>query len=380
MCHNVAHELIKAKLLESKVIFSEFTGNGYWDFEDMNGISVRSPSNMMLALREFGHWIRNLEIKTVSNSDATMRLSEIVDLLEKHSSETLEELHISDIDQNLFKNVKTTFGKVEIISLAGKIGGLGNEQFYFNEIFPALRELYIDNVFIRDSNNLTFEMPQLECLHSINFNLLNKERESVIEEMFRMNPQIRRLTLTDVDPNVVQAAADNLLNLEHFELSHYNKNDDEDHSFHFEDMKTFKIDIQLDGIMPRHITFGQKLEEFEVQFINRNPNVFNVIESHRNLKKLHLHGYLTNDEVLRLAAAELDVNEMTFYTNYDVALESTVQAIQSCKQLNKFHLEVIKRDRHFFGKLREQFESEWIIDIEKNISTDGRSVYFTKKK
>lgn len=368
-CRKTAYEHIRQRFSTKLIIFYNFAYNGDYDFNEEygNSIQIRNPKNIIQALEVAGSSIRRLQIGSVSYNK---QISEIINLIFEHCSKTLVHLYLFEVEQNIFKNVIATFDKVKIVSLVRSVDGLGNEKFDFRDLFPAVHELELIQFDYYDASNLTIEIPQLDKLYISHRNPLSNQTESVIEEIFKKNPQIQSLIYDNIQPKMLKAVADHLPTLGKLEMLNYHKNRNDEYSYHFEHLKVFKIENKLDASWPSHLTIGDQLEEFEVYFYQRSEHIIRFIEEHKNLKKLRNHGNnFSNDDILRLAAANLSVTEMRLQCDYGVEDETIVHAIKNFKQLQKLHLLRFTSDegklKIFIRKLHEHFANEWNIENEK---------------
>lgn len=367
-CKKAVFEIVKPIFSQKWIIFNEFSHRKY-DFEvDSESITIQDPLNMITVLEGIGESIRKLSIQAVSG--ASIQVKPVIELVTKHCSVSLEKIYLAGINYKIFESVTTKFDNVKIVSLAGLIGSLGNEKFSFFELFPKICELDLFDLKIHSSNNLIIKIPQLEKI-SYGQRHIGDDNDLLFEKIIKINPQIRNVTFYNIQPKLLKFISNQLLNLEYLELQHYQHHSNNiNHSYHFENVKVFKIDNGLDSSWPNNLTFSDKLEEFNVDYFWTNPDAIDLIELHPNLKKLYIHGYnpVGNNDLKRLIAINLSVTEMALYFGYSIENNLIVQLIKNCNQLNKIHLNRFISNQseinEFIQILRKHFESEWNIEID----------------
>lgn len=323
-------------------------------------------------LTYFGYLIQNLRIEHYFlPKDELISLYKLVSL---HCSETLTQIHLNNELEDVFTEFSKPFKRVENVSLSGGFERLYNSQFSFNELFPAMRRLCLGDSNVFDMNWVDQKLPNLEHV-SINiwitYSIPGCFNETIVERLFKANPHIRSLDLDYVSPNMLKLVSDELKNLETLRIAHYDMSlDDGSKSLYFEHLKSFTMELGTHS-MPQRITFGN-LEVFKTDATPEDCYRWvEFIERDKNVKKLQVNAFLMNDEILRLATATSNLEEVLIMCESDIESESVVKLIKHFKQLKKLDLKM--RDTNstdmIMNILRPTFETDWFIsnDIENNV-------------
>lgn len=379
---NLVEDDLKERLQRKMVIFTSLLPSpDHDDFDETDDyIRIRHAPTALQLLRDFGPYLRRLTIEHVPQNSDFQTSKAVFELIQEQCTDTLEQLHLKRLGHYFFLNTTTPFKNVVNVSLTAEVSAIGNQQFDLSQLFPNLRHLYLSYVNTWNLNRLIVNYPNLVNLYvdvyQFDIPEFVSEREAI--EIVKKNPQIRSLTLRRVQPNLLKAVAENAKNLEQFELYEYDEKANETNHFHFDSVKRFKLSENVVRSMPENITFSS-LDEIQVQAYPRDSWYIRFAETHRNLKKFEIIGPFTlrNDEIVRLAAAKLNLTEISIYTDKDVKAESIVELIQSGNQLNRVQLKMDAPDSTVLTTiwaLRNHFECEWQIIVRRNV------VYLQKKQ
>lgn len=280
-------------------------------------------------LKYFGHLIRSLSVQIFSGIRAETEL--IKKSINLYCSETLIEIDIKNYNSpNFFESMTNPFKMVQKVSLYGKFDKLNNSQLNSGEIFPALRQLTTALSVKLDDINSIGHFPLLERMIA-DFTTYENEEVCVAEykRLITMNPQIRSLILIHATQDLLKFSADNLPYLESLELEYYEgRHQDESVTIHFKNVKHFKI-IGISISIPNNISFG-RLIEFETGGCPKSCRKWiDFVEEYKNLEKFRLNDcYLRNQDVLRLAQAELNADEILFQCDWNINIRSIGKLIE----------------------------------------------------
>lgn len=310
-------------------------------------------------LRNFGNLITNLKIlKPFKLSDSEAK--KIYRNINIHCADTLTHFHLKDQYHDVFAEFKRPFNAMETLYLEGYFTKVENANATFNMIFPSLRRLILESVNIHLINVSDQKMSQLEHFETENFGSF---KTSSIKQLIENNPQIRSLSLKAVRPNLLQFVAEKLPRLQNLTLDYYVE--DSEHidgsGLNFRHLKRLEM---RGSNMPSNITFGE-LEELTVYVTKQKiTNLIDLIMDYRvSLRKLWLVVYLTNQEVLQIANANLKLIELRFTCENDVEVQSIVKLIEVSTELRRL-------DIHFFWgilmqstfeELEKRFAYKWTI-------------------
>lgn len=368
-----AMDIVRRRFAKKMVIFDllwvHSTSNDYTETNEY--IEIEHAEAAIKMLIQFGRFIKNLKIQHVSTVSHLDRepTKKVYRLIQEHCSESLTQFHFKHNEFNYFDYVTKPFKNVQNVTLNGNMNHLGNNQLNLQQIFPAMRYLHVNLLRIKNMSTLTLEFPHLEHLNvaicTVNFN--EYVREPTIVELIRKNPQIRSIVLGNLYLNLLEVVSETLVNLEQLTLYSYFE-PVAGVEYHFEQVKSFKFSNNWGQSMPSNITFGEHLEEFEVNARLHDHKYIDFIENNRNLKKICIHKP-DNDDIQRLAAAELNVTEISISFDNDVEGENLVQLVKNCKQLNQLHLKMTSANQkieEIFSMLRKEFENRFISNMYKN--------------
>lgn len=360
---NLAENVLRLTFSKKMVVFSTLSlSKGL--LETARIIQVWDVRSAVDILKTFGPNIRNILIDNISEHHDKQK--EVFELIQEYCSETLTQFHYHGNRNNYFEYITKPFKNVHNVSLAGQVTSLNNYQFNFQELFPELHSLYFDNVCMQNTSSIALHFPHLEYLYAGIWS--NKYTgyvtASVIMNIIRKNPQIRSINFKRATPQLLKIAADFLPNLESLELSYYEENQ-HDLDIHFKHVKSFKVHFCPKQTVPSGISFGDSLEEYQFQAYPQNHRYTDFIVNNRNLKKIRGKFGLENRDIEQLAAADLNVVEMSIACHHYVRAANLVKLIENCKKLKRLHLSIDSNlpIYEIATSLRERFESEWIIDV-----------------
>lgn len=372
---NLVEDDLNDRFKRKMVIFTSLLPSpNHDDFDETDDyIRIRHAPTALQLLRDFGPSLRRLTIEHVPQNSDFQTSKAVFQLIQEQCTDTLQQLHLKRLGHYFFLNTTTPFRKVENVSLTADVAALGNQQFNLSQLFPSLRHLYLSYVNTWNLNRLVVNYPNLEHMsidvYQFDIPEFVAEREAI--DIVKKNAHIRSLSLRRVQSNLLKDVAENAKSLERFELYEYDEKDNETNHFHFDGVKSFKLSENVVRSMPENITFSN-LDEFQVQAYPQDSRYISFVERHRNLKKFEIIGPfgLKNDEIVQLAAAKLNLFELSIKTEKDVKAESIVELIQSGKQLNQVQLKMNAPDSTVLATistLRKHFECEWQINVNRYV-------------
>lgn len=344
-----AGDIVRRRFAKKMVVFDLLWPHDIpYDYvETAEYIEMKHAETTIKMLKQFGRYIQNLKIQHISTERHLDRepTKEVYKLIQELCSETLTQFHLKHVQLNYFENVTKVFKNVQNVTLEGNLINLGNDRLNLSEMFPAMRSLRVNMIQLQNRSTLILKFPQLEHLHvdiySTDFRTY--VTEPIIVELVKENPQIQSIVIGNLCMNLLQVVAENLINLEQLSLHNYYEVDS-NATFHFEHVNSFKISNDRMQNMPTTITFGEQLEEFEAnaQLTSLNHKYVTMIENNRNLKRISINGPngLDNEDVQRLASANLNVVDLSIVCDIRVREENLVQLVKNCRELNRFHLKM----------------------------------------
>lgn len=372
----LATDVYKRKYSQKSV---DITQHSYKEdiIEYSDSFNIEKFDQISKLFQFFGHLITKVEIHGIRTEiktglrhifDRTIEHG-IKDILKLVNNRTvdLKELILSGREHDPFKYVDKPFSNVETLSLFEiKYNTLSGEHLKFNELFPNVRRLNVNTVYVNEINSLIVPFKQLEHLSINSYEII------AIGELIKKNSQIRNFTFCHGSIDLMRILCNDLPNLEYLEINFvfpinlmYNGN-----LIKFETVKHLKINSKLEAEhtvdFPKNIFFEQ-LEVLDLQlrvgahfpdewieFIGRNVH----------LKKLKLDVWYMFDEHFTSLIGNLpNLVEAFFVLDKRVTAETIITFLDANEILKK--LELLSISKNIFQKLKIQIEHEWKLTEEK---------------
>lgn len=152
----------------------------------------------------------------------------------------MQELYIKSAGEHFFNEFEKPFRNLEILSLTGRFNELAKIENSLSGMFPTLRHLILDVMSPNELNSIVRNdvFPHLEYLKFIVRVPLDSS-ESLLCELIKLYPQIRKVQLHHISPKILQFLANQMPNLEMMEV--ILRNYQENYQIHFEHLKILKI-------------------------------------------------------------------------------------------------------------------------------------------
>lgn len=168
--------------------------------ETEDTIYMRQLDVILRILKQFGGLISHLEFD-FSDGNRFLIDAESVNIIcesiNRHCSYTLKHFDISNYHANFFDKMIKPFAKVEILSIVGQFNNLSSNTLNFVQLFPALRQLKLGYIYVRDTSCINRKFPRLKQLHVeiSQHTMSSKFDENDIFNLLKKNPQICNLKL-----------------------------------------------------------------------------------------------------------------------------------------------------------------------------------------
>lgn len=178
--------------------------------------------------RHFGHAIKFVQITLNDKYFSENEIFTILKSVNLHCSKTLNVFTL--LNGNSFKISLEAFEKpfehVTNVSIGGELDSLGNSNFTFNEIFPAMNSLSMKYlVELHNKSSLEQRFPHLKTLRALiwvyNFDIKMKFDENSCKQIIENNQQIQNLNFIGATRSLLKFVAENLPQLEHLDLQNY---------------------------------------------------------------------------------------------------------------------------------------------------------------
>lgn len=324
-------------------------------FNKRDTIHLRDFETILKVLKYFGGSITKLMIEF-----EVMHANEIKSILEyirvfctKLTTFDIRNGEEADIDQMhpmpTVQNVSITVVQLE------------NMGELIERIFPNMKRLDIKNFQVTNPQCLAHHFPSLEHL-DVSF-FINGFRVSHIEDVVKMNPQIRSLRLHMCPVEFMKVIKNNLPNIESLELVWPLENFFQPGAkvVHFENMKTIAID-GLFKLIAFPFTFNPaKLKELRIGCISHfNKNWIDFIMRHKHLTKLEITRVrMSETELMRFAHELTNLNEFSADFGRVTETNHIITFLEKCKDLHELRL--FSPKNQVIDVLRERLVDKWDI-------------------
>lgn len=327
-----------------------------------------------LILRTFGHLIDKL---VIGYDGITLdQRKDIHHLIFEYCSKSLTSVELIEWDENVLESFKIQLPNVNHLTLSGNLKSKSNgvlsifndNALALSEIFPGLRELTLDTLWVTDPSILNVRFPQLKHVkitllpppfnHPLDHYFAKSK--PAMKKLFENNPQIKSLTINNCNSLAyVQIAAENLPDLEEFEVN-FGRLEEKytGEQFHFENLK--KLVMKIGNIDMAPIMTLKNVEEIRLECIDQECNhlPFNTVS---NLKKLFIVGYTFNTEKILSLAEKIPFLEKLFIASEsDVDASAVIRLIVGSKRLEKLTL-VNPFGQSLFDTITRHLTAEWKI-------------------
>lgn len=352
----------QAPLLDTTVTYNQTEGP----------IKLKDFDTISKVFKYFGPLIKSLKAKYLT-SDMEIQTT-INQLINTQCSDTLKQFDIISYKNNFFDDFSKPFKGVENVSVRGLFARFGGEDFCFSTLFPNMQRLTLQ---LAKGQNMSWFDREFKHLTHVNIDFCYYDApgcfdEEILEKFVNKNPQIQSLRISYLSRKLLKYIAKRLNSLETLQVEYYDddddttlQNDDRD-EIYFENLKNLTMK-RGDQSMPRNIFF-QNLVELRT---DANPRKctrwIEFIETNKNLKKLVVFGrFLKKEEIVRMAAAKLNLVEVTMRCKKDMDYQTIVTFIEKSNQLRKLTLKFNKESMP-----RESFDTITKL-MQKNLSVQWR--------
>lgn len=330
-------------------------------------IEILTLDAILNTLRNFGKYIRKLKI-IIDNADS--KESKIIsNFVNKYCSDTITEFELRIDKGNAQNYLKNSFKNAQIVSFLNRLplnigGGLS-----MNETFPRLRILSLS----RNSGNVGYLKSYLPNLEHVQIDIGRFSNDQFIKKIFRFNPDIRSISLSEAWPVLLRKVNIMLPHLEHLSVGSFEMHNG-DEQIQFENVKTFGVKgvfgSSMNILLPN-------LERLTISLIESSAGESitggfgewigdwaEFMDNHNHLRRFHLEYLLKNEQskYFELLTWDLlDLEEMTVssLSGQYIHISSIIRFIERHEHLVRFELEdCMEDDKH---TLRERFQSTWNI-------------------
>lgn len=379
---SMARQIFRRKFAH-KFVEIKSESNPYSD--DKDRIYLRNVESARKVLQRFGQSIYRMKLNFRESFDISPSEMETMSkMVNLYCSETLKEIVINEEHNSFFSQIEKPFKSVEHVELTGYYKDLHSKSLNFKEMFPAMKRLSLPYTEFDSMDQMFQHFPNLMELrvHFYDMGMTRMMSENDIEQIVRVNPQIRSLQVHSASETFLRVASEALPNLEflriepiwHQQASNFAEFHGADISF--KNVKILEVKRPLSAC---HIEF-ERLEELRAMFaLNRDFEWWlHFIKKNTYLKKFQsIEGRIDDYDILIFAhRGNLNLEEISITLAKDVEVKSLVELVTANPNTKKF---CFKFDEEHskralkLSELRDEFKNTWkithnsdSIELEKN--------------
>lgn len=361
-------------------------GADMWNFDRASGkynfkkisvsddsIVIERFSTAVEMLRNFGHVIKNLEIRPFLGWSEE-NVEQILELINLHCSETVKALQFFYLGEDISSKLTLPFQAVETVGLMSRSNNtkLISSEFGFNRLFPAIQYLYMDSYSVINlsyEDKMDYVMPHLRHIER-KMGVMNEDlfNETQFRKIIKSNPQITSITLTDCNAKTLEFLSLHAPNLENLESFFYQHEDGDDYTkIRLNKLKKLKFHADV----PRPFVCDN-LEELTVDTSKAFADVLTFIANCVNLKRFLCNQSLDNGQILSLAAINMTVSEVKFHFDQSTEAEIIIRFLESSRTLEKLQLSMhidafVLRLGNELSKILPRLIDTWTIEVSEDI-------------
>jgi len=322
-------------------------------------IKINDYEMLLKTFKYFGHTITKLRVNYCIGKHLQAKL--IGKLISKYLSESLTEVEFLNSKAKTIEYITKPLINVISVSFGGSIHKTVNEDFPINQLFPAVRRLYISKL---KSISIYFDclMPNLEhvYLDGENYRYEYHKFEPFIK-MITKNPQIQSIGLFRTSLDFLDILNIWLPKLEKLSINTFGAGNVK---LIFKNVKELKLENPMISIA--NLQFP-KLEMLNINIQSGNIDKWiDFIKKNKQLKQLYLqHSNLTDKQFEQMIIDLENLKEMSIMTvgTESISTEMLVKIIKNHEKLEKVHLNSYK-------PLNEEIINESIDEISTEISME----------
>lgn len=370
--------------------FNHYTEKISHDYDDI--IYVQRVERMLSILKHFGHLILKLSFENnvvrKLSEDQLNSIKMVNSLISSNCADTLMEFKTYDCLDDVFHGLNKPFKKVENVTLHGEFKKLGNSDFNFTDLFPAVKRLSLSpDAFVSNISLINWNLTQLKHLevHFYRKNPLHFT-EKDFEVIIKNNPQIQSLIVDKCGQQFLSAVNEFLPNLEYLELVDYNKfQDPTEPGIVFKNVKTLAKYGNLDDL-PLNLHFENLIELRVDSFQMVRCWWIDFAKSHSQLEKIDLKlGCIDTTGLSQFSAANFSLDEVSLCFCTDVEDETILGFVKDNEQIKKISFNKFYSNEPLApiaDAVAEQSGGKWAITTLMNLvilehkEIDSENIFF----
>lgn len=325
-------------------------------------IDFHDYGTILSAFKHFGHAIKKFKCTSYSWAPA-LQAQLIGYLISEHSSESLDDIEFALNVEKLLKHITKPLINVKEVTFRNIDSKLKMQNFNPNEMFPALRRLYMNSYSDYDLAYFNYHIPNLEHV-TMHGTMLNDNCSCV--DFIMKNPQIRSIELYSPDFDFIRHVSDSLPRLETFTIQSFSPSMG---SIRFETVTTLIIEKKYGfNTLPSNFDFP-RLHTFNTDFKSANFIAwYTFLNRHNHLKHLYIHTYEMDDIQFQKLTANLTDLEKLSLEHHSYGREPRSLSFNIIAEFLESHdkmkqLNVINFPKHFEDELQERLKHGWNVKI-----------------
>lgn len=317
-------------------------------------------------LKRFGRSISKIKVNFSESEYTKNAMLAISKWINIYCSENLSVLILYDTSDSFFGQVTKPFKNLKEIEIFGKYNNVKSDTLELNEILPAIEHLMLYCVRFSNIDQIYRHYPHMTELGVSYYDVYErtyprKFEEHEIEQLIRLNPQIRKLIVHGPTEYTLRVANEALPELEYLgiEPTWFSLEVSDDAPLiTYKNVKILNIDVLQASEplthFPQCIAF-ENLEEFYTTPVPEQDWWIQFIEENVQLKKFgSSSGCIRNDDLMKFAMMNnSSLNEISLAICRDVDQNSIIKFIEQQQTVKIFQF---KRSQLVFQNIDESFE------------------------
>lgn len=319
---------------------------------------------VLKTLKLFGSGILSMDLHCDGLIDD--RYSSVVNrLVNNCSCSSLKDLDMYECAGNVWQDMPQPFAKVLKFSYFIKSGDMGNDFRPFNELFPNLRVLVLQNFIARDGSHADCTMPHLNRLVLQRRNQYT-EFGSSFERVVRKNAQIQHLDAINLTPTFLKFVSEHLPNMEKLQITLLSNGSE---IIEFPNVKEFG-----GAYFAAENLHLPKLQDLRIQFnaMNRDGCIKFIRNHSKNIGQFHLvrGSELDNQAFFDIVDSLPNVIEMLIDDAHRITAQNIVEFMENHVKIQRLALTYCIASAK--KMLSEKLKDKWIVSDYMNCLSFSR--------
>lgn len=302
-----------------------FLIDGFVGTESNDVIHIEDFDLAAKVILRFGPLITKLKISYWTNTNG--QITNILKLANQHCTE-VRELQLRTVENDVLNELKQPFANVDVALFRGILGKPFNKSL--NELFPNVRNLSVIHMDAIGRENILQKFSHLEHLSVSTVKTIGIN-ESDVQEMIKLNPQIRSLSHYYSTLGFLKFISENMPDLSDLVILWTHFSSEMQYDVHFKSVKRLNVTTESDDL-PQSLTVDQ-LQELSVdwRYGPSSDSWISFITRHSNLTKLIIEQEINDQQLSRLIGKLPNLIEASFLLSEDTSPVTMGNFVESCQ-------------------------------------------------